>query len=128
MIDKNLTFEDIAKLLTPAINCNDEAFEFRWLKLLEPEQQRILINTNHEMDMIRVTFPFGTETGRGRIWLKRVYRKIDKHDISKLLEIALYLSQKTDLPIKSCTRINSMISQSIPMEQLLNLVSEDELN
>jgi hypothetical protein len=128
MIDKNLTFEDIAKLLTPAINCNDEAFEFRWLKQLEPTQPRIFIDTTPQKDMIRCSFPFGTETGRGRIWLKRVYRTIDKHDISKLLEIALYLSQKTGLPIKSGATINNMISQSIPMEQLLNLVSEDELN
>jgi len=126
MIDKKISFEDIEKLLIPSINCIDEAFEFRWLKQSEPTQPEIFIDTTLQKDMIRCSFPFGTETGRGRIWLKRVYRKIDKNDISKLLEIVLYLSQKTGLPIKSCAGINSMITQSIPMEQLLNLVSEDE--
>lgn len=120
-----INFFQIATLLKPAANCNDEAFEFRWLNLKEPTQRIVLLEASREEDMIRCTFPFDSNIGRGRVWLKRVNRKIDEQDIAKLLEISLFIARRSLLQIRSSRQINSLINRLISTEQLLNIVNQD---
>ena len=75
--------------------------------------------------MIRCTFPFDSNIGRGRVWLKRVNRKIDEQDIAKLLEISLFIARRSFLQIRSSRQINSLINRLISTEQLLNIVNQD---
>jgi hypothetical protein len=117
----NVTFIQICDLLNATTNGMDEAFEFRWLREIGPIDPEVRVLADQKEKMIRCTFPFQTEDGRGRIWLKRHYREIDKRDIAKLLEIARYLSIHLQIPINSHPNTDSFISRFVSVEELLNI-------
>ena len=128
MSKNTVSFDQLSTLLDATTNGMDEAFEFRWLRDTGPVKQEILVQTSLKENMIRVTFPFQDSDGRGRIWLKRVYRKIDKKDILKLLEITHFLSTNLGCPIGMHKHTESDISQFVTLEQILNLTLTTEIN
>jgi len=121
MSKNKVSFDQLSALLDATTNGMDEAFEFRWLRETGPVEQEILVQTSLKENVIKVTFPFQDVNGRGRIWLKRVNRKIDKKDVFKLLEIARFLSVNLDCSIRMHKLTESEISQFISFEQILNL-------
>lgn len=129
MMSKNkVSFNELSALLDATTNGLDEAFEFRWLREPGPVEREIWVQTSLKENMIRITFPFQDVNGRGRIWLKRVNRKIDKKDVFKLLEIARFLSVNLECPIRMHKLTESEISQFVSLEQILNLTSAAEMN
>jgi hypothetical protein len=125
---KIVSFKHVSALLEPSPDNFQEAFEFRWLEQTGPAQQRIFLQASHEEDMIRCTFPFHTPNGRGRIWVKRCYRKINKEDVNTLLTIARFLSANLDYPIVTDQNIGALIRRFITVDQILNMVKPTEIN
>jgi hypothetical protein len=66
--------------------------------------KELLVQSDKEM--LRVTFPMCTSTGRGRIWLHRTLQyEIDDEDKQTFMEIVEFLSYISGLPIKSMSNI-----------------------
>lgn len=128
MSKNKVSFDQLSTLLDATANGMDEAFEFRWLREAGPVEREILVQKSLKENMIRITFPFQDLNGRGRIWLKRVNRKIDKRDVFKLLEIARFLSFNLEYPIRMHKLTESDISQFVTLEQILNLTYTAEVN
>ena len=128
MSKNKVSFDQLSALLGATANDMDEAFEFRWLRETDTVEREVLVQTSPKENMIRITFPFQDVNGRGRIWLKRVNRKIDKKDVFKLLEIARFLSVNLECPIRMHKLTESEISQFLSLEQILNLTSAAEIN
>lgn len=121
MSKNTISFDQLSAFLEASPNGLDEAFEFRWLRETGPVEREIWIQTSLKENMIRITFPFQDVNGRGRIWLKRVNRKIDKKDVFKLLVIARNLSANLGCPIRMHKPTESDISQFTTLEQILNI-------
>lgn len=128
MSKNKVSFDQLSTLIDATTNGMDEAFEFRWLRETGAVEQEILVQTSLKENMMRITFPFQDVNGRGRIWLKRLNRKIDKKDVFKLLEIAHFLSVNLECPIRMHKQTESDISQFVTLEQILNLTYAAEIN
>jgi hypothetical protein len=128
MSKNKVSFDQLSALLDATTNGMDEAFEFRWLRETGTVEREVWIQTSLKESMIRVTFPFHDANGRGRIWLKRVNRKIDKQDVFKLLEIARFLSVNLECPIRMHKPTESEIGQFLTLEQILNFTYAAAIN
>ena len=98
---KDITFEQVEDFLPKAPRSDfHEAFEFRFLFAMDAMPKELLVESYKEM--LRVTFPMCTGTGRGRIWLRRTLQyEIDHEDNQTFMEIVEYLSYISGLPIRS---------------------------
>ena len=85
---KKITFKQIIKIL-PALRGNGyESWELRFLYAESEVRKVISVQADEDLQMMRLTFPMDSGTGRGRIWLKRSeLSPIDNKDIADFIGV-----------------------------------------